>query len=69
MSAIALVLVCSAAAQVQAPIPQGWTLLRLSEGAIEVHGKKGKAYSILQPDGTSGYVGARPNFPAEFAMR
>jgi FtsP/CotA-like multicopper oxidase with cupredoxin domain len=58
-SAIALAFVCSAAAQVQAPIPQGWTLLRLTEGAIEVHGKKGKAYSILQPDGTPGYVGTK----------
>jgi FtsP/CotA-like multicopper oxidase with cupredoxin domain len=37
----------------------GWTVLRITEGDIEVNGRKGKAYAIRQPDGTVGYVGTK----------
>jgi hypothetical protein len=38
---------------------EGWTVLRITEGEIDVNGKKGKAYAIRQADGTAGYVGTR----------
>jgi FtsP/CotA-like multicopper oxidase with cupredoxin domain len=54
---VVLALVSNVSAQGQATVPDGWTLLRITEGEIEVHGKKGKAYNIQRPDGTAGYVG------------
>jgi FtsP/CotA-like multicopper oxidase with cupredoxin domain len=37
----------------------GWTVLRITQGEIEVNGKNGKAYAIQQADGTAGYVGIK----------
>jgi FtsP/CotA-like multicopper oxidase with cupredoxin domain len=37
----------------------GWTVLQITEGEIDVNGKKGKAYAIRQADGAAGYVGTR----------
>ena len=34
-------------------------MLRITEGELVVNGKKGKVYSIQQPDGTLGYVGTK----------
>jgi FtsP/CotA-like multicopper oxidase with cupredoxin domain len=38
---------------------EGWTVLRITEGEIDVDGKKGTAYAIRQPDGRVGFVGTK----------
>ncbi len=38
---------------------EGWTVLRITEGGIDIDGKKGQAYGIRQADGTVGYVGTK----------
>jgi FtsP/CotA-like multicopper oxidase with cupredoxin domain len=58
-SAIAMTVLASAAPRLATAESEGWTVLRITEGEIEVNGKKGKAYSIRQPDGTVGYVGTK----------
>jgi FtsP/CotA-like multicopper oxidase with cupredoxin domain len=38
---------------------EDWSVLRITEGEIDVNGKKGKVYAIRQADGTVGYVGTK----------
>jgi FtsP/CotA-like multicopper oxidase with cupredoxin domain len=55
-SAIAALALPTLAAPLARAESEGWTVLRVTEGVLEVNGKKGKAYTIRQADGTAGYV-------------
>jgi FtsP/CotA-like multicopper oxidase with cupredoxin domain len=42
-----------------APLPSGFTRLRVVEGQIDVEGKRGVAYRILQDNGEGGLIGVK----------
>jgi FtsP/CotA-like multicopper oxidase with cupredoxin domain len=58
-SAIAMTVLASATPRPATAASEGWTVLRITEGGIEVDGKKGKAYAIRQADSMVGYVGTK----------
>jgi FtsP/CotA-like multicopper oxidase with cupredoxin domain len=58
-SAIAMTSLPSLTPRRATAAPEDWTVLQITEGDITVNGKKGKAYSIQQADGTPGYVGTK----------
>jgi FtsP/CotA-like multicopper oxidase with cupredoxin domain len=58
-SALAITFLPTLAPALASAGPEGWTVLRIIEGEIEVNGNKGKAYAIQQADGTAAYVGTK----------
>ncbi len=58
-SAIAMIFLPSLTPRRATAALEDWTVLQITEGNITVNGKKGKAYSIQQADGTPGYVGTK----------
>lgn len=47
------------AQSVSAPVPSGFTRLRVVEGQIDVDGKRGVGYGILQDNGAHGFTGVK----------
>jgi FtsP/CotA-like multicopper oxidase with cupredoxin domain len=58
-SALAMIVLPSLTPRRATAAPEDWTVLRITEGEIDVNGKKGKAYALQQADGTPGYVGTK----------
>jgi FtsP/CotA-like multicopper oxidase with cupredoxin domain len=57
--ALAMTVLATSTPRLATAASDGWTVLRITEGEIDVNGKKGKAYAIRQADGTAGYVGTK----------
>jgi FtsP/CotA-like multicopper oxidase with cupredoxin domain len=58
-SATAMIVLPSLSPRRATAAPEDWTVLRITEGEIDVNGKKGQAYALQQADGTPGYVGTK----------
>lgn len=58
-SATAMIVLSSLSPRRATAAPEDWTVLRITEGEIDVNGQKGKAYALQQADGTPGYTGTK----------
>jgi FtsP/CotA-like multicopper oxidase with cupredoxin domain len=59
MGRVLALLVLAMSARLATAGPDGWTVLRITEGELEVNGQKARIYNLQQPDGTPGYVGTK----------